>query len=1315
MWTNPTAVTITALWDDERGNDYFVLQKARQYESKLLKNVIGTLQNVFDTRQHPYRIIFKTPARGQDTGYLVAVGDTLKEIEVNWKWIDDNLTDELRTLQDKDERENFALTKFQALVAEVTDRGSDETVRDDKIRQASRAWRKTFDVPESERLLNFYSAAFRKNGMQQGWMYISEHFLAFYAFVLGTETKLFLEFKDIVEIKREKSKSGLINDSIRLTLKDQQQMLFSNLFHRDETYDLIESLCGKAMQRLLKSSTTSPPPGQAIESAKSPAASGSPTNDVEKIAGIEVSLGSAPAPDVAHVPTAIKQQRRNAAFTNQFHLPATEHVLFDFETLFSMTGLPDSFGRAYLSETFLCFQSEKADVSFILPLFAVKRVERVAAKGDVQIALETWHATKLTLAVFFDKPTFARFCTVLRDNLKAQSSNVKNLGAFLGTCTTEALLAGKKYAEPHGWEVQFGYPQATKSKERQKIKAWLTYSKERGRHISVVRTPMFTRLIQVGVPNRLRGEIWELTSGAMFLRCTQPGYYAALLRENASKTSFSIEEIEKDLNRSLPEYPAYQTEQGIDSLRRVLTAYSWKDPELGYCQAMNLIVSALLIYMSEEQAFWTLCVLCDRVIPGYYSTTMVGAQVDAQVFESLIAKFLPTIHDHIRKLDIQLSVACLSWFLSLFVNTMPLHHAFRVLDCFFLDGPKVLFQVGLAILKINAEEILRVQDDGMLLHVFKTFFASLDDPIGTGKATVFDQLLFTALREFRMVSLDMIVEARKQHQLKVVHGIENYTKRSVIRNLKDPSKFKKPQLEWLWECYTKVQFYDGDAAASGQNTLDVAHFARFLGFVAPWARLAEHETAKMVAGTRDGGATGAHLVQLLFNAFDTNGDARVGFQDLVTGLGQVVFADLNARMEWFFRVHDTDKDGILSRDDLLRVSESLLFIFRAERASEDSHLAAVSNFLHMAFQMADGAASDDGKSVASGENNNGASPTAPTDAIAMSLPAFRATILTDQVLEFLFDTGLVASLVLTAPARDTIEEKSILDSLWSGSKKLAKTLKENVAEAQKRSAKMVKDMEERRAASRKASVLVKPDDENEEDDEDGGFSEADSTRSGRKSLLGGGSAGGSRPSSPTKAAAAAAAESKHLTMLSEVDKFLDQLGFDEPAAPTTPATATATGSTTALATPSEGDGTPLAGNPLAPTATATDPAPNLARHESSMSFGDLKATPDKYNQFIQDIRSSNRDLSSLTDVSAPGAAAPESSISRSALNPLKAVFRARAASTSGASTAEKTLAAPVAPAATAAAVEKEAAVPPPAPIEEEDDLQSPAMEHPLLP
>jgi hypothetical protein len=65
--------------------------------------------------------------------------------------------------------------------------------------------------------------------------------------------------------------------------------------------------------------------------------------------------------------------------------------------------------------------------------------------------------------------------------------------------------------------------------------------------------------------------------------------------KHAGQESLAIDEIEKDLNRSLPEYPGFQSEDGIGRLRRVLVAYSWVNADVGYCQAMNIVVAALLM------------------------------------------------------------------------------------------------------------------------------------------------------------------------------------------------------------------------------------------------------------------------------------------------------------------------------------------------------------------------------------------------------------------------------------------------------------------------------------------------------------------------------------------------------------------------------------------------------------------------------------------------------------------------------------------------------------------------------------------------
>ena len=200
-------------------------------------------------------------------------------------------------------------------------------------------------------------------------------------------------------------------------------------------------------------------------------------------------------------------------------------------------------------------------------------------------------------------------------------------------------------------------------------------------------------------------------------------------------------------------------------------------------------------YMSESQAFSLLSVLCDRLLPGYYSMTMYGTLLDQRVFESLVEKTMPILWEHLVKSDVQLSVVSLPWFLSLYINSMPLVFAFRVLDVFFLEGPKVLFQIGLAILRINGEELLDVADDGTFISILKTYFSRLDEsahPTSENEKhrsiTKFQELLVVAFKEFAGITQSTISEQRSKHKDAVLDSIETFAKRTSIRNLGPDSK-----------------------------------------------------------------------------------------------------------------------------------------------------------------------------------------------------------------------------------------------------------------------------------------------------------------------------------------------------------------------------------------------------------------------------------------------------------------------------------------------------------------------------------------------
>ncbi|KAK2848712.1 hypothetical protein Q5P01_008546 [Channa striata] len=268
--------------------------------------------------------------------------------------------------------------------------------------------------------------------------------------------------------------------------------------------------------------------------------------------------------------------------------------------------------------------------------------------------------------------------------------------------------------------------------ERPLLSRWAQYLAGRSDD-ALCASPELKALLRAGVPQEYRQRVWRwmVRARTRTIRDRHPQRYQQLCEKSRMSPHLASRQIELDLHRTLttnhhfssPSSPALQ------QLRRILLAFSWHSPAIGYCQGLNRLAAiALLILQGEEDAFWCLVAVVETIMPqDYYTKNLLASQVDQRVLKDFLTEKLPRLAAHFEDHNIDVSLITFNWFLVVFVESLPSDILLPLWDAFLYEGTKVIFRYALALFKYKEEDFLKIHSSVDIYQYLRFFTKTITD------------------------------------------------------------------------------------------------------------------------------------------------------------------------------------------------------------------------------------------------------------------------------------------------------------------------------------------------------------------------------------------------------------------------------------------------------------------------------------------------------------------------------------------------------------------------------------------------------------
>eukprot|EP01017_Pseudomicrothorax_dubius_P030377 TRINITY_DN378_c0_g1_i2.p1 TRINITY_DN378_c0_g1~~TRINITY_DN378_c0_g1_i2.p1 ORF type:complete len:841 (-),score=191.79 TRINITY_DN378_c0_g1_i2:81-2603(-) len=178
----------------------------------------------------------------------------------------------------------------------------------------------------------------------------------------------------------------------------------------------------------------------------------------------------------------------------------------------------------------------------------------------------------------------------------------------------------------------------------------------------------------------------------------------------------SVRMIDLDLPRTFPNHAIFSENSPISqNLRDVLATFAHFRPDVGYVQGMSYLAAVLLLHMDEFKSFVCFCnLVCQPALLPIFLMDEQQIEGRMEIFRLFAEENIPNLFRHMEREGVSPKMYFFEWMLTLFSKVLDFDNASRVWDCFFFEGPLILFKTGIALLKLMEKDLLREDITGMM-------------------------------------------------------------------------------------------------------------------------------------------------------------------------------------------------------------------------------------------------------------------------------------------------------------------------------------------------------------------------------------------------------------------------------------------------------------------------------------------------------------------------------------------------------------------------------------------------------------------------